>query len=742
MNGKTIIQVRDGFRFTESLSMTPQSVEGVSGMPITGREWRVRLISAGTSLNQREYPQDILHRDKDIFEGAPVFISRGWDHSWEERGVGSIEGNIKDIAAVDGGLDATLRFSDESVGVKFFDWYSEGVLANYAGLSVVTRGVWNYDESSGMDTAVELVEAESVDVVRYPAAGGGFDRATETEELSGKESDKMLTAEQVTALLEKSQESTLAAIDDKLSAQAEILRKESDMEQKEEKGLVEGTVVEAVEEPVAEDTKEESETSISKDAVAPPVMTLHPLFAQTLLDKALESTSLPEVSRTRIRNAVDLADYKPEVVDSMIQLETDHVASLIKESVENLSSQGSRIILTRDENQTRVDRIDAMFYPEGKLTKSDGTVVEGYTRWTEMYSNWYGEDPFKVNRSQVAVTMMKGLMNYDSADRQRVRALEASLVTGDLGEVMADRMHKFLLTNWKELYPQYEDWRKVARQLPGVDDYQAHRHIKYGGYANLGVVAERGTYPELVHPGDEETTITMTKRGGIAPQISREAFLNDSVGALAWIPNELIKSAKRTLYQFVFDTFVDNDTYGVDSTALFTAGHGNTTAQAANLTMGNLFVMDNKMRDQERALENAGVNDPLGEQNKMRYLFGPNELRGRARRILGPSALISSDFSADTDTNLDPNQFADSGIEWFTVDYFTSATTFYAAADPTQSPGIGVAFLQGRQEPELFVQRDETQGEMFSMDVMSIKIRHEYAKVIDDFRPFQRHTAS
>ena len=33
----------------------------------TGKEWRIRVINAGTSKNKREYPLNVLHRDAQVF---------------------------------------------------------------------------------------------------------------------------------------------------------------------------------------------------------------------------------------------------------------------------------------------------------------------------------------------------------------------------------------------------------------------------------------------------------------------------------------------------------------------------------------------------------------------------------------------------------------------------------------------------------------------------------------------------
>ena len=73
-------------------------------------------------------------------------------------------------------------------------------------------------------------------------------------------------------------------------------------------------------------------------------------------------------------------------------------------------------------------------------------------------------------------------------------------------------------------------------------------------------------------------------------------------------------------------------------------------------------------------------------------------------------------------------------MEHIVVDDFTNAGDYWMAADPNLVEGLVVAFLNGREEPELFLQQDPNQGEPFSQDVQNIKIRHEWNTGISDYR--------
>ena len=66
--------------------------------------------------------------------------------------------------------------------------------------------------------------------------------------------------------------------------------------------------------------------------------------------------------------------------------------------------------------------------------------------------------------------------------------------------------------------------------------------------------------------------------------------------------------------------------------------------------------------------------------------------------------------------------------------YWTDANDWVTVADPADIPGVEVGFLDGKEEPELFVQDSPTSGSMFSADKLTYKVRHIYGGAVCDFR--------
>ncbi|MCK5607340.1 hypothetical protein KAR91_35985, partial [Candidatus Pacearchaeota archaeon] len=61
---------------------------------------------------------------------------------------------------------------------------------------------------------------------------------------------------------------------------------------------------------------------------------------------------------------------------------------------------------------------------------------------------------------------------------------------------------------------------------------------------------------------------------------------------------------------------------------------------------------------------------------------------------------------------------------------------YYLSAQPSDVEGIEIGFLNGREEPELFLQDQPTVGNVFVYDQIRYKLRHEYGGAVVDFRPF------
>lgn len=49
-------------------------------------------------------------------------------------------------------------------------------------------------------------------------------------------------------------------------------------------------------------------------------------------------------------------------------------------------------------------------------------------------------------------------------------------------------------------------------------------------------------------------------------------------------------------------------------------------------------------------------------------------------------------------------------------------------------PVVELGFLDGNEEPELFIQDSPTSGSMFTHDVLTYKLRHIYGGTVSDYR--------
>jgi hypothetical protein len=246
-------------------------------------------------------------------------------------------------------------------------------------------------------------------------------------------------------------------------------------------------------------------------------------------------------------------------------------------------------------------------------------------------------------------------------------------------------------------------WKKVATWGP-VNDFRTQERVRIGGYGNLPAVAQGAGYTALTSPGDDKATYAVTKRGG-TEDVTLEAIKNDDVQGLRRIPVELALAAKNTLYEFVFDFFRSNPTI-YDTKALYHVDHGNlftAALSAAEFATHRLAMLKQTRSGSGKRL----ATDPGA-------ILVPFELQETAFNLFVRGQNLDKTFVQDINPEVIPVSYWTDGNDWVTV------------ANPTVLPVIEVGFLDGREDPELFVQDQPNAGSMFSNDKLTYKIRHIY----------------
>jgi len=226
-------------------------------------------------------------------------------------------------------------------------------------------------------------------------------------------------------------------------------------------------------------------------------------------------------------------------------------------------------------------------------------------------------------------------------------------------------------------------------------------------------VAEGADYLDAAAPTDEEATYKAGKVGRLAI-VTMEMIRNDDVGMIRQVPIKISRAAKRTLSKFVLD-FIRSNGLIYDGTALFTAGHGNLGAAALSAVTWSAAQLAVKKQTEATSGDRLGI--PL------RNLLVPSDLEEAAH-----------DLFKQRGTNQDQSFIQTLAPTIVPVWYWTDANDWAASCDKSDVPTIEVGFLDGQQEPEIFIQDNPTVGSLFSADKITYKIRHIYGGAVIDYR--------
>lgn len=411
------------------------------------------------------------------------------------------------------------------------------------------------------------------------------------------------------------------------------------------------------------------------------------------------ATTLPQPSKDQLLIRFDRLERFTEAdVDAEIKAERDHVVRL----AEAFGLDAGKVKLDGDiQVEDRPAKIAGMLDAFFDRTHKDHRATQSFK---ECYIEMTGD------------TRVTGRLEH--CDRRRlaesVGALRESLDTSAWTDVVGSSLRRTLIRDYQRPN-QYDVWRRIANVVP-VSDFRTNERTRFGGYGDLPAVAEGSPYLALTSPTDEKATYAVSKKGG-TEDITLEMIRNDDVAAIRQIPGKLSGSAKRTLAKFVLDFIRTNPTI-YDSVAFFHNTHANLGANALDAT----YLAAARLRMLKQA--EADSADRLGIGPKS--LIVPVDLEQTAVDL----------FSRNT--NNDKSFVNNLSLEVLPVWYWTDTNDWAIGADPMELPGIEVGFLDGNEEPELFVQDNPTVGSLFTNDKVTWKIRHIFGGNVVNYRAFDK----
>lgn len=670
-----VVETYTPVRMTEARAGGAVFLESV-GEPDAGK-WVIRVIEAGESGNRNYYPDSVLRDAVRLVEGARVFAKSDEEH---------LKTKGKDVRNLIGRVS----------GARFV----EGAAPDSGSI----EGELQLIQPDG-DVAVKIREAYQRgmhDLFGFSIDADATAKVTTRNGHRIREATRITKIHSVDLIIEPGAGGRLLRI---VEAQTDTDPSEEDRDMALRQRMIEAIQAHNPQFDGANATDEQIESAF-REAVAPRTSGQNDAGAQALAQLRLVE------ARMTARETITAAKLPQPAKDRLLTRFTEATAPFTAADVTKAIEDERTYLARFTESGKPVIHFDEAAQVE------DRSVKVG-----EMLDNFFaGKDRVHSFREcYIEITGDKSLSgDLRQCDLSRLREsvgsrFVESLTSASWANVLGDSITRRMLAEYAE-ETDLQAWRRIANVVP-VSDFRTQERTRIGGYGNLPAVAQGDPYAALTSPSDEKATYAVTKRGG-TEDLTMEMIRNDDVGAIRRLPTELALAAANTLYEFVFDFVRSNPTI-YDAKALFHVDHGNlgTTALDATSFAAARLAMIQQTRagsGKRLALGPATVLVPFELQETAYNLF----VRGQ---------------------NLDKTFVQTINPEVIAVPYWTDANDWAAVADPRRIPTIEVGFLDGREEPELFVQDTPNVGSLFSNDKITYKIRHIYSGAVMDYRGMRKH---
>ncbi len=647
--------------------------------PRPGR-WKVRAIRSGLSANGNFYPAAALREAVERFSGARVLARSDEDHvAGRDTSVGALIGRLVEPrfaeAAEGGEILATMELIEPegSIAVKLREAHGRG-MSDLMGLSIVASGRHRVARLPGGRT-VRLVEAikrvDSVDLIVHPSAGGALLELIEAARGAG------------------------GTVDDGEDAMRERMKRLI------EARLGKARLTEAV------PGNDEALEALYREAVAGDAGTADAGSAPGESGPGAGSGDTPAGLSAadvdaRIADASRLAEARASARAAVA------AASLAEAAPDDLGTEAVTAAIEAERAYL------ASAAPGGQVTGLGGPARITESRDGKVRKMWDA----LLDPTDTSCVSLREAYAETTGDRRvtgQVRDCDAASLreavgSGTLAEILGDSIARRMIADYRET-GIHDAWARFCHATT-VTDFRTQRRLRWGGYGDLPEVAERAPYEQLATPGDAEESYAASKRGG-TESVTLEAIRNDDLAQLQRLPAKLGRAAKRTLSAFAA-SFLTANAALADGKALFHADHGNLGSTA----LGKASLAAARLAMVKQAEPGSGK--ALG--------IGP-------RVLIVPFALEETAVDLFRRTTENDRTFVQSlALDIVALPELADDSDWYLAADPLDIPTIEIGFLDGRREPELFVQDSPTQGSLFTHDQITWKVRHVYGGTVLDHR--------
>jgi len=463
------------------------------------------------------------------------------------------------------------------------------------------------------------------------------------------------------------------------------------------------------------------------------------------IEKHVTASRLPDLAKTKLSQILKLRrEYDTNRIKASIDAEANYISAIAPGKYLN----GDRLSASFEMGEAEIDTlllgVQGMFTKE-QLFNSKKEAVKPIRSFRELHrltasadENYDAEKMFR----RLALGLSRGhndeglgFQASDFLDAETGR-LTASLTTGDLPLIFGTAMHRQMAKEYR--IQSYQDWRKVV-EIVNFSDLRTRQFERFGGYAAAPIVAEQGTYTEATSPSEEQVGLSIYKYG-IIESITEEMIINDDIGSIQRITKALGRGMAIDVYHMVFDPITNNDAvaYGSDTSTLIHANHANGSASG-----GGVLTQTSWQACVQRMMAQSAFGESRAYlENYPKYIMCGYKQEFNALQVANPvvlaqlSAATGGGFTSGANflpnTGL-PNAYGLADGAVITLKHITSATNWWAIADPSEVPVMLVAFHNGKDTPEIVTEAANS-GSHFSADKIRMKVKLRRGAVLNDHR--------
>ena len=323
-----------------------------------------------------------------------------------------------------------------------------------------------------------------------------------------------------------------------------------------------------------------------------------------------------------------------------------------------------------------------------------------------------------LREAYIAFTGDEDVLHFGARAQQIVSSLNFASAFGNT-------VNNLLAKAYQEVDYRVSD---IVRSVTSAENFKDLVRSRMRFVPDLEEVPEDAPYEAVSDTADEKYSFAVTTFGGHLI-VTRRAVLANNMEAIQGAVQQMARAAARTLAKRCWGRLINNDVYGVDALPVFHEDHGNLGAATLSGSIAESVAVLNAARLALFSQTEPGSTERLGLGSGQLLLVVPIELEEKARQI---------NLAPFTDTSSTPNpwyqRFGAASERIFTNPLLTEPDDWYLFDISGKAGILELAFLMGRQMPEVIVSDDPRRNPNLSQDRICYKMRFEFECAVEDYR--------